>query len=367
MHSVFAVCMVFSMGDSNQTFPPLDEDTLNFTLLENRGFRLTYALSLSLLMLFGLTTNLFIVVYTVVHPKTLKNPSLVLLCGLSLSHLTSCCFYIPFPLITSAYGEWIFGSTELQCAVLCKINSFFLVFPLITSIAILGLISVDRCLYIARPIHYNHHINSKITFVVLGITALLSFIYASLPFTGTGKVIFYPGIFSCVPSWSGLMQRSISLVVICFLIVLIIVPTVVTFFVTKKFIAKDYMRKSSLTLDEKVVDHRRDLYKRRMCNLLGIFGMFLALYSTAFVPYVTIMIVRGVTDELPETFVAVDFLVIMSINVTSPIVQSYFRKDLKNALKNVFCFQTLLNHRHGNKIESRSNVVTTRSVNEDVG
>lgn len=355
------------MGDSNQTFPSLDGDALNFTLLETRAFRLTYALSLSLLMLFGVTTNLFIVVYTVLHPKTLKNPSLVLLFGLSLTHLTSCCFYIPFPLITSAYGEWIFGSTELQCAVICKINSFFLVFPLITSIAILGLISVDRCLYIARSIHYNHQNNSKIAFVALGLTALLSFIYASLPFTGTGKVVFYSGMFSCTPSWSGLMQRSISLVVVCSLIVLIIVPTVVTFIVSKKFITKDYMRRSSLTVDDKVVDHKRDLYKRRMCNLLGIFGMFLALYSTAFVPYFTIMLVCSVTDELPDTLVAVGFLIILSINFTSPIIQSYFRKDLKTALKKIFCFQSLFcNDQRGNRIEARSDMLTTRSVNEDM-
>ena len=318
-----------------------DEDHfINFTLHDNRIDQIVFATMALTIMILGITANLFVIIHTAVYRKTLKNPSSVFLFGLSISHLIGCCFYLPFPTITAIAGEWVFGSTQLQKQTWCKICSFLISFSTVNNLSIIALISIDRFLFITRPINYRIYMNPTRAGLLSLTMFIFSSVYASLSLIGTARVTFSPLICSCSPSWKEKINPQIILCIVStFLLGMAIIgPAILTCFVTRNFILSDY-RKPAISKEAR---HRqKNVCKMRMRNLLGIFGMLLLLYASAFVPYVVLGILKAIFGRIAVArLISACYLYIMSIHVFSPIIQSYFRKDLKRTLKNILCMAT---------------------------
>ena len=108
---------------------------------EINGSVYTAVLSIELVLAF--VPNLFIIVYSLCHPVTLKQPSMIFLTGLAVINLLSVTLYIPFAVITASTGEWIFGETDEQREGVCQFAGFMLTYTGGTSIHTLAIISFD--------------------------------------------------------------------------------------------------------------------------------------------------------------------------------------------------------------------------------
>ncbi len=331
-----------SINDSDEDY---DDYYINFTMNETDVNGPAYATVALMIMILGTLANLFIVIYTITHRKTLKEPSTVFLLGLSISHLIGCCFYLPFPIVTAAAGEWVFGNTQAEKEIWCGICSFLLVFPLVNNLVVIACISIDRFLFITQPIKYKFYVTSKRAAVLLIMAFIFSGIYASVEFAGANEVAFSPVIFSCSPSWKRqLTPRMFVSMIFNFLIGIgIVLPTILTCIVTRRFILSDYMM--SRTASREVEHHQKNLYIARIRNLVGIFGMLLLVYSFALVPYLMLAIYRIVFGQNSEHASAACFLFLISIHASSSTFQSYFRRDLTAALRRIVCLEWMNKNR----------------------
>ena len=128
------------------------------------------AVSTAIILIFSLITNLFICIYTLSHPKSLKKSSTMFLLNLALINLLMTVFFMPFMVVASAAEEWIIGRSDTERDVLCQITAFIFAYTVGISVHTLAAISFDRFLSIVKPHHHKKYMTWKVT---LGIVIFL--------------------------------------------------------------------------------------------------------------------------------------------------------------------------------------------------
>ena len=80
--------------------------------------------------------------------------------------------------------------------------------------------------------------------------------------------------------------------------------------------------------------HEKSVYNVRIRNLIGIFGMLLLFNIITFSPYIIaslIGLIVGLENIPTEVYATVLVLFLLS-NVTNSVIQSYFRRDLRESI-----------------------------------
>ena len=108
------------------------DDNNNFTLSEDINGPLLAAV-IVIEMLAGLITNSFVLILTAYNLKNWKQPSTIFLANMLLNNLVVTLLVMPFPIITAASGEWIFGSTKKQKYSVCQFTACLFVIQLLYS------------------------------------------------------------------------------------------------------------------------------------------------------------------------------------------------------------------------------------------
>ena len=97
-----------------------------------------------IILVLSLITNLFICVYTLSHPKSLKKSSTVFLFNLALINLLMTVLFMPFMIVASAAEEWIIGHNDMERNVLCQFTAF--TFACTVGISVYTLAAISFCL-----------------------------------------------------------------------------------------------------------------------------------------------------------------------------------------------------------------------------
>ena len=122
------------------------------------------------ILILSLIINLFICVYTLSHPKSLKKSSTMFLFNLALINLLMTVLFMPFMVVASAAEEWIIGQSDTERNVLCQITAFIFAYTVGVSVHTLAAISFDRFLSIVKPHHHKRYMTWK---VALGIVLFI--------------------------------------------------------------------------------------------------------------------------------------------------------------------------------------------------
>ena len=278
-------------------------------------------------MFLSFTINLFVLIFTVCHPRSLKQPSIIFLTNFLLVNLLMATLTMPCVIITGIFGEWIFGETPEEKNATCQFFGFASTYALQLIIMTLTVISVDRFFFIAKPLLYKRVVNTSVAVVVVTSVWIISFLMHISPFLGLGKYRFLTSVGTCGCLWFG--QRNYVLYLSSFtslFIIIIVVTTFWTFCFSRKFIQTIRQQHCTTELERDIHEH---IYMQRIKKLFGIFGVLLTVVIVTIVPGVIVAVIQGLTsDRLPLsvfTFVLVMFLLNCVIN---PIVQSYFRKEV---------------------------------------
>ncbi|XP_054467165.1 chemokine-like receptor 1 [Anoplopoma fimbria] len=129
------------------------------------------------------------------------------------------CAFLPFSITNMAMGEWIFGR------FMCKIASSVMFLNMFSSIFLLVVISIDRCVSVVFPVWAQNHRTIKKASVVVFISWLLA-ITLSFPSVIFREVSTHMGITVCYNNYT-LHQHSHKIVVLSRFLAGFIVPFIV--------------------------------------------------------------------------------------------------------------------------------------------
>ena len=296
----------------------------NFTLSEDINGPLLAAV-IGIEMLAGLITNSFVLIVTFCYLKDWKQPSNIFLTNMLLNNLVIILLVMPFSIITAASGEWIFGSTVNQKESVCQFAACLLSYGFFVATESLVLVSFDQFFYIVKALQYDKYMTVNKAVIIVAVSWILAAILSILPLLKFGVYEFSNSFGTCIPGWEGQIGHSIfTFLVILILVVSIIVTTIWTLCFTRKYL-KDKATGPILTQGSNHV------YASQQRRIIGLFGMLILVHLLSYTPGLIVIIISLFT-ALPSEAYAVIFILYLLLTSLVPLVQSFFRRDIKEAI-----------------------------------
>ena len=271
----------------------------------NRGHSIAVAVVLSVEMILALIANGIVLLITITQRKFWKQSSTIFFTSLILAHLVMALLYMPLIVITLAAGGWIFGSTDEEK----KGTSYFFVFitwytVLVISVTV-ATISFDRFLFIVKP-----HLHKRFIRPWVALTLTIGIWILAVPLS----IVRFFETSNSIGFFIYLILLSVILLGI------ILVTSVWTFCFTFRFI-----NNQSVTAGESV-------YASRKKRLFGLFGSMLIIYIICFIPGFIYFILYLFIEVLPVEVNIVATVCFVFITVANPVIQAYFRPEIKSVL-----------------------------------
>ncbi|XP_019857751.1 PREDICTED: neuropeptide Y receptor type 2-like [Amphimedon queenslandica] len=272
-------------------------------------------------MILALIANGVVLLITITQRNSWKQSSTIFFTSLILAHLVLNLLYLPFTIIALAAGEWIFGSTDEEKRETCDFVAYTLWYSIPVITITLAAISFDRFLFIVKPHLHKQFMRPWVALTLTLAIWILSAVVTFTPFIkGSGAAFIYEGSHGTCT----IILLELEFAIVCFLgsllvVSIIVVTSVWTFCFTRKFIHNQ----SEIAGD--------NVYASRKKRLFGIFGAMLIVYGLCFTPgIINYAVVRVIfVDDRIYLAIVISFIF---VTVLSPIVQSYFRPEIKNKI-----------------------------------
>jgi hypothetical protein len=304
------------------------DDYESFLLELNSNFTLSIYINGPVLASFTLITaiitfagNLFVLIATQTDPKLRFQPSNIFLNSLLFGDLVMIVAVYPFMIISNYSGYWIFGSTVLEKYRFCQFVGFMFWFTVMLVFSTLAVISFDRWLFIIKPTIYKRFMKLPTALGIIVGLWITCAILNSTPFYGFGKFAFdyTSGLCTAEVDYK---PEYIAYILVLFgtPIIIIVITSIWTCCFTRSFIAR---------ID--VVEQNHQLFasqKRRIC---GIFSILLLVCVICFFPIFFVIALAAIVD-LPHAVFAVVIVLFGLLFIANPVVQSFFRPDIKRVI-----------------------------------
>ena len=270
-------------------------------------------------MILALIANGVVLSITLYQRKSWKQPSTIFFTSLILAHLVLNLLYLPFDIIALAAGEWIFGSTDEEKRGTCSFVSY-LYWHIADVISMtLAAISFDRFLFIVKPHLHKRFMRPWVALTITIAIWILSAVLGTLPFFDIGHYSYVNESGYCTLIGVDLAAFVIILVIILLVVGIIIVTSLWTFCFTRRF-----FNAQSVIAGESV-------YASKKKRLFGIFGSILLIYGTYYFIAALVFFLR-IFIFLPYEFNVTSYIGFCFVTIASPIIQSYFRPEIKSVL-----------------------------------
>ena len=287
----------------------------NFTF--NRDFSNAAAAVFSVEMILALIANGIVLLITITQRKSWKQSSTIFFTSLILAHLVMALLCMPFLITKFAAGEWIFGSTDEEKRGTCYFFLFIYWYTVVATVMTVAAISFDRFLFIVKPHLHKRFMRPWVALTLTIVFWLLAAPLDIVQFYGFNRQ--YSLVYCTFTTSSiGFIIYFILLSVI--IVGIIFVTSVWTFCFTCRFI-----NNQSVTAGESV-------YASRKKRLFGIFGSMLIVYIICFIPSIIYFILDLFIEVVPEEVDIVAIVCFLFITVANPVVQAYFRPEIKSVL-----------------------------------
>ena len=290
------------------------------------------AVAYILILIVALVWNLFLIVVMIRRKSVCKDPSAIFLFTLAIVDFTIAVTVTPFNAATAIAGGWIFGPTDAIRAGLCDTLAFLLNVFLSLSIHILALISFDRFLIIVYSLKYDRIMKPWTAWLLVGVICIPPILISLPPFFGLGMYHYSVFVGSCLFQWAG-QRLYVALYVgeALIPIVAIVVFSIITYVYIRKFFKRQKRQASRYSLHSDKVAQR---HRGRQSSLTRIFLALLVTQAICFLPGVISAFVGVIirADNLPNAVLIISLLLIMSNAAINPIVQSIFRREMREVI-----------------------------------
>ena len=285
----------------------------NFTLNDDISGPAVAAV-LTVEMILALIANGVVLSITLYQRKSLKQPSTIFFTSLILAHLVFNLLYLPFFIIALAAGEWIFGSTDEEKRGTCAFFSVFIYWWMVGVISLtLDAISFDGFLFIVKPHLHKRFMRPWVALTLTIAIWILSAVLSSVHIFG-----FHLYCLSSSPDGIGFGVYGVLLLVV--ILGIIFITSLWTF-----CYARSYFKDQSVIAGESV-------YASKKKRLFGVFGSMLLIYGICFIPGFLYFLLLLFIVDIPMWFRIVTLICFLFITVASPVIQSYFRPEIKSVL-----------------------------------
>ena len=296
----------------------------NFTLSEDINGPLLAAV-IGIEMPAGLITNSFVLILTLCYLKDWKQPAIIFLTNMLLNNLVIILLVMPFSIITAASGEWIFGSTVNQKESVCQFAGCLFSYSTFVATESLVLVSFDRFFFIVKAVQYKKYMTVNKAVIIVAVTWILAVVLSILPFMGFGAYEFAYSFGTCIPGGEGQIGYSIYF----FLVILIFVGSIIVTTIWTLCFTRKYLRdKATGPVHTQGSNH---VYASQQRRIIGLFGMLILVHQLCYTPTLVVVFI-GLFTIIPSEAYAAIFISYLLLISLIPLVQSFFRRDIKEAV-----------------------------------
>ncbi len=307
-------------------------------------YRPNYGIATGLILLFylliGVPSN-FLVGAIMLWKKLHKQPTHILLLNLILCDIVLLLTIMPQGMVTGFAGEFIFGGSDHTRCQFCHTGVIFTWFS-IMSLCTIALMSVDRFLFIYRPLHYEKSFTPLKTIIILIFVWVFCTVIAILPVLGFGEIVFFHIFASCTVDFSASNNYYLGLLLVTALIpliVLIICNAFVIRIVLKNIKIIYKVRKSLLSVRRKrshTVQLRRVVRKKKQVHLMRVFGSLFVASLSAWIPTIIVTFLSFVLPfgSIPPAFNLLAYFLLLSQVVLHPILEAVLITAIKEPIMN---------------------------------
>ena len=298
--------------------------TLNFDS-EVRTDSFATAVLVSLIFLIGVPWNLFVIV-TIVKKKLYSHPTIMLLLNLTITNLLLCLLVMPFIIITGFSGEYLFGDTD---AVRCRVcqTGFLMFFLSWVSIYTLSLMSVDRFVYLKKPLKYSTLITPRRMLIALIITWVLCSFVCLPPLVGLGEVRFSPAISTCIPGASDTYYALLAAIITFPIIILFVMYVWILCIVRNGILYHQKKKMVDMSGDAKTDNSGAHDWRNIQLRLVRVFVVIFAA-NILWIPIISVSIATSVI-HVPTTLSALAYVLYLSDSVIHPILQTCLIREVR--------------------------------------
>ena len=309
--------------------------------VEDKTSGFVAAVFVLLFLVIGLPWNLLVLV-AIVKERLYTQPTVILLLSLLLTDIISLLLTHPLFIVTGFQGEYIIGnSDQVRCST-CKLGVIFLHFVLNTIFTIC-LMSLDRFLFIYKPLHYDRYVTKWRTVVALAVTWIIAAALSFISLTEFGEFAFTGLYIGCGPNSSHYQILVIAVSVIAHIPV--IICNLWICFIAQKNIRAIYkvgrqMEASSNTTRQigAVYQSMKKKQQEKELHLCKVFGTLICFNIISWLPVmVTILIQLSGVMVSSAAFMAVQ-VILISRSTIHPIIETTVLKEVRMPLKSmIFC------------------------------
>ena len=319
-----------------------------WTIFNTTGSIVTYeriassiAIFFIIFMLIGVPWNLIVIVI-VLKKRLFQQPAILLLLNLTITDFLLCSVIMPFNIIPAMAREFIFGDTDYVRCQICQVGVLMNIL-LLMSVYNVALLSLDRFLYVRKPLQYEKIVTVKKVAVLLVACWLLFTVFSLMPVFGLGEVSFGDVVATCSINFSSFGLNISYVYFWLFIIAVSIVPLLILLvtniwmvcFIRKSMQKSYHRRANSFKLGERDRQSSRtklvilkEKHKKDQLRLLQIFGAILCASIITWMPtFISIVLLASQIFFL--WLVGFGHISLFLQAVIHPILQVIFLRDIR--------------------------------------
>ena len=314
--------------------------TSELWLVEDRTSGLVSAVFLLLFLVIGLPWNLLVIV-TIVKQKLYTQPTIILLLSLVITDLLLLVFHLPLVMVTGFSGEYVFGSSDsVRCSV-CSNTGFVSLLCSLNSVFAISLMSIDRFLFIYKPLHYDRYLTKWRTVVAIAVAWLIAVAICILPLASFGTIIYIDQAFEC-KIFLGPKYGIFLIVVSCLAILPVVVSNAWVCCIVQRNILAIY--KVGWSIGDPASGHSeayRSAKKKRHekeRHLYLVFGALLCSNIVSWLPIIVTSLMLFSGQAVPQGGRAAAQVLFLSQVTVHPIIETALLKEVRVPLLAIlFC------------------------------
>ena len=306
---------------------------------ENEVYNVGYGIAavVSLLLLLAVPWNLLVIV-AILRKILYTQPTVMLLLNLTVTNLLFSLLVMPFNIYVGIKGEYLFGNSDQQRCAVCQTGIFVFIFPWV-SLHTLALISVDRFIYLKRPIKYDTIVTKWRVLVTIAVIWVLCTILALPPLFGFGEINFSYTVATCSPILVGKTRIASNYIYVSLLAIEVSIPIIILFvmyvwivcIIRSSLVRK--LRRSSVTI---IAVAASKAHTKSQLRMVWLFGAIFTANIITWLPIIGLGISIAVLGTAHTLAYTIPFLSYQSETVIHPVLVVCLVGDIRMAISNCF-------------------------------
>ena len=328
--------------------PSSNSVTEEYWVLEGK-YRVNGQVTAAFMLLFlavGLPSNVMVVI-TVLKKRLYHQPAILLLLNLVVTDILMLLFRLPIIAVTGIAGEYLFGSTDMMRCWFCT-TGFISVTLIMNSLFVVALMSLDRFLFIYKPLEYERKATPRRILAAIAVIAMLSITIGLSSYAVPEAMLFRRSSLSCTLNHPKYEYIVLVITAAFIALAVIIVCNTWTIYIVQKNIKTVYKVRKLLHNRDKRTSYSLGLSEilqkkchKKQLHLFRVFGGLLLSNTITWIPTILVEMSRFIFN-IPLSISSTSNILFLSQLAIHPILEATLISDVREPLKEMVtcaCFK----------------------------